>query len=85
MRHRDAMRLVGKVVLAEWQDSTMPHGWIKGEPETSVLRCKSAGLLMAATADVVTIAGSWVPEGDPQRAGEITIPRRALVSLRVLS
>ena len=77
-------RLVGKIVLAEWEDSTMPHGWIRGEPETEVLRCKSAGLLMAVSADVVTIAGSWGPEADPQRAGEITIPRRALLSLREL-
>lgn len=76
--------LVGQVVLAEWQDSTMPHGWTRDDPETRALRCKSAGLLMVANSEVVTIAGTWGPEDDPQRAGEITIPRRALVSLRAL-
>ena len=76
--------LVGKIVLAEWVDSTMPHGWNQGEPKSEALRCKSAGLLMVANRDVVTIAGSWGPEDDPQRAGEITIPAKALVSLREL-
>lgn len=76
--------LVGKIVLAEWLDSTMPQGWIRDEPETKALRCKSAGRLMVVSDEVVTIAGSWGPEDDPQRAGEITIPRSALVSLRAL-
>lgn len=76
--------LVGKIVLAEWLNSTMPHGWIRDEPETQALRCKSAGRLMVSSDEVVTIDGSWGPEDNPQRAGEITIPRSALVSLRAL-
>ena len=81
---RVSPKLIGKVVMAEWVDSTMPHGWTKDEPETVALRCKSAGLLMVANADVVTIAGSWGAEESPQRAGEITIPAKALLSLRAL-
>lgn len=77
--------MVGRIVLAEWVDSTMPHGWNSGEPESRALRCHSAGRLMVANREVVTIAGTWGPEDDPQRAGEITIPVRSLLSLRELT
>ncbi len=77
--------LVGQVVLAEWLDSSRSDGWTREKPETAAdLRCFSAGRLIGADSQVVTIAGHWTDEANPQRAGSMTIPSRALVSLRAL-
>lgn len=77
-------KLVGRIVLAEWLDSGRSDGWHRDDPLEQAHACRSAGLLIAATRDVVTIAGHWTIEADRQRCGEMTIPTRALVSLRAL-
>ena len=78
-------KLVGKVVQAEWLDSSRSDGWTREAPETAqALRCFSAGRLIEAKDGAVTIAGHWTDEQKPQRAGSMTIPSCALVSLRAL-
>lgn len=78
-------RLVGQTVLAEWLDSSRSDGWTRERPETADdLRCFSAGRLICVDSGTVTIAGHWTDEANPQRSGSMTIPRRALVSLRAL-
>ncbi len=76
--------LVGRVVLAEWLDSHHIAGWTLDAPATEPLVCLSAGRLTHVGEEAVTIAGHWSAEPCPQRNGEMTIPRRALVSLRAL-
>lgn len=85
MKVKETRRLVGKVVLAEWLDSSRSDGWTRSQPETADdLRCFSAGRLIECTTGSVTIAGHWTAEDSPQRAGSMTIPTRALLSLRAL-
>ncbi|PSD33789.1 hypothetical protein C7E17_00175 [Stenotrophomonas maltophilia] len=85
MDTRRAKGLVGQIVLAEWLDSSRSDGWTRETPETADdLRCFSAGRLISAASGAVTIAGHWTNEANPQRSGEMTIPSRALVSLRAL-
>lgn len=75
----------GTLVYAEWLDSSRSDGWTREEPEdVAVLRCFSAGRLIKTTKETVTIAGHWTEEKDVQRAGSMTIPRKALLSMRAL-
>lgn len=85
MDARRAKALIGQIVLAEWLDSSRSDGWTREAPETADdLRCFSAGRLVAAESGAVTIAGHWTDEVHPQRSGAMTIPSRALISLRAL-
>lgn len=85
MDARQIRALVGQIVLAEWLDSSRSEGWTREPPETADdLRCFSAGRLIAVAAGAVTIAGHWTDEAHPQRSGAMTIPNRALISLRAL-
>lgn len=84
-RIKDGQKLVGRLVLAEWLDSSRSDGWTRAKPESvAALACCSAGRLIEYTNGSVTIAGHWTVEETPQRAGSMTIPTRALVSLRAL-
>lgn len=76
--------LIGCEVRAVWEDSHYVPGWHTAEPATQPVRCVSLGRLVYAGPEAVTIAGHWTEEGEPQRCGEMTIPRKALVSLRAL-
>ncbi|ASE52237.1 MULTISPECIES: hypothetical protein [Stenotrophomonas maltophilia group] len=76
--------LVGRVVLADWVDSHRADGWHHGDVDASPLACRSAGLLVAASAEAVVVAGSWSREKEPQRCGAMTIPTKALIALRAL-
>ncbi len=84
MATASATKLVGKVVLAQWLDSSRSDSWHRDAPLAQAHTCMSAGLLIHASKDAVTIAGHWTTEVDRQRCGEMTIPTRALVSLRAL-
>jgi len=84
-RLKEARKLVGRLVFAEWLDSSRSDGWTRAKPESvAALACCSAGRLIEYTPGSVTIAGHWTVEESPQRAGSMTIPTRALVSLRAL-
>jgi hypothetical protein len=83
---RVSSALVGQIVLAEWLDSSRSDGWTRDEPESvESLRCFSAGRLICKSTGAVTIAGHWTDEESPQRSGSMTIPTKALVSLRALA
>lgn len=77
--------LVGQVVFVCWLDSaSQASGWASGVPEAADMRCYSAGKLVAANENSVTVAGHWTEDEQPQRAGSMTIPTTALLSWRAV-
>jgi len=75
--------LLGKVVFVCWVDSSREEGWTRQAAETlDDLRCCSIGRVFADDGKVLTLAGHWTDEENPQRCGGISIPRAAVVSLR---
>lgn len=73
-----------RLVLIEWLDSQRTDGWHTDKPATKPLRCLSAGWLMYDGKEAKTIAAHISDEESPQRSGEMTIPARAILSIRDL-
>ena len=73
------------MVLIEWLDSHQKAGWHTEEPEREGLRCGSVGWLVYEGSEAVTVAAHMTWEEEPQRSGEMTIPRCAVVSIRDLT
>jgi len=81
----DAQSLLGRIVSLSWVDSAREEGWTRDAPEFgSVFRCQSVGKVYAVNDDSIMLIGHWTEEDRPQRCGGMTIPRVAVVSVRVL-
>jgi hypothetical protein len=69
------------LVFVEWLDSRRGEGWVRlAEMESSVTRCKSVGWIVARDSDSVTLA-SHMGENPDQCCGDITIPKKAILTL----
>lgn len=77
--------MIPKLVYVEWHDSHYFPGWHYGEPETEPKVCHSVGYLLFDGPRAVTIACTVTSEAEPQRMGEVTIPREAITAMRRLS
>lgn len=73
-----------KLVLIEWLDSHHSPRWTTDPPSTEPLLCRSVGWLTHDGKDAKTLAPHITDEDTPQRAGEMTIPTRAIVKIRRL-
>ncbi len=73
-----------ELVLVEWEDSQYVSGWHTEEPCKEPLLCNSVGWLVYDGDKVVTIAAHITDEETPQRSGEMTIPKGAIVRLVVI-
>jgi hypothetical protein len=71
-----------KPVAVEWVDSHCRSGWCRGEVEAHQLRCQSLGWVVAETRDVLVLAANITDEDEPQRCGEMTIPKTAILNLK---
>jgi hypothetical protein len=81
-----------KLVLVEWVDSHAGRGWQdmpRIESAAQPLYCRSVGWLASEAGDckvlVPHIAGEKNGEIALQGSGDLTIPNRAIVKMRVLS
>jgi hypothetical protein len=76
-----------RLVLVEWLDSRRGEGWTRLEDlpaDLQAVRCKSAGWIIAEDDSSVTLAGH-LGDNPEQCCGDITIPSRAILSIRLLS
>lgn len=81
-----------KLVLIEWLDAHAGRGWQamdRIERAAEPLHCRSVGWLVSDDRDckviVPHIAGEKNGEAVLQGSGDLTIPTRAIVKMRVLS
>jgi|GEM_PF-3065853 len=85
LEHLTDVNLLGRVVSVQWVDSSREEGWTRQAPETlKDLRCQSVGRVFAFEEGVLTLAGHWTLEENPQRCGGMAIPAKAISTLRVL-
>lgn len=71
-----------KPVLVEWEDSHHRAGWTTDAPEAVPLVVHSMGWLVANTKEAVVICANMSQESEPQRCGDMTIPRRCIIRIR---
>jgi hypothetical protein len=73
--------------LIEWHDSHHQSAWTRENPETEPIKCFSLGWIMFEGDRAVTIAPHLAYDDDCecQRAGEMTIPRAAILSIKKLN
>ena len=70
--------------LIIWLDSHCVAGWHTDEPATAPLTCRSVGWVIDENETAVVLAPHITEEPLPQRLGEITIPKVAIVARKVL-
>lgn len=69
------------LVFVEWLDSRRGEGWVRlAELESGVTHCRSVGWIIAKDSDSVTLA-SHIGENPEQCCGDITIPKKAILTL----
>ena len=77
----------GEVVLVRWVDSAMPPSgrWgVADEQVPEICTCDSVGFLRHFDDNAVTLTPHIIDETDTvigQTAGQVTIPRRAIISV----
>ena len=76
------MKKRGKLVLVEWLDSHYRAGWTTDAPDPKPLKCVSVGWLVSKTKRGIVVAPHITREDTQQRAGEMTIPRAAIVRIQ---
>jgi hypothetical protein len=67
-----------------WFDSHYRPGWDRGEVVSKQTICCSIGWVVAETDELIIIAGHVTDEDEPQRCGEMTIPKSAIESTQWL-
>ena len=72
------------LVLIEWLDSHHVAGWHTSEPAEKPLLCRSVGWLVYDGSEAKTVAPHITEEDTQQRCGEMTIPTRSVVRMKVL-
>lgn len=73
------------LMLIEWEDSHHRSGWVTDQPSLHPLICQSVGWLISETGTATTLALSVTLEDEPQRCGEITIPKRCVRRVKQLA
>ena len=72
-----------KIVLIEWVDSNLFHGWVDKDGESfGVAECKSVGFLLKKHRSEITLALSRSKQDQVSQC--ITIPRGCVKSIEVL-
>ena len=74
-----------ELVLIEWEDSHHRPGWTTETPAPEPLICKSVGWLVGSTKDAKVIAANMTQEDNPQRCGDMTIPKRCIRRIKKLA
>ena len=73
-----------RAVMVKWTDSHYRPGWDNGEVVADELICNSLGWLVSKTKHVIVIASHITDENDSQRCGQMTIPRKSILSMKYL-
>lgn len=72
------------LVLVEWMDSRRGEGWVRlDELAGTVMKCQSVGWVISQDKESLTLAGHLGKDPD-QCCGDLTIPQRAINSIRKL-
>ncbi len=72
------------LVMVEWLDSRRGEGWVRlNELDATATKCRSVGWVVAKSDDSLTLAGHLGEDPD-QCCGDLTIPQRAISSVRHL-
>ena len=78
-------RMTPPLVLIEWEDSCQRYGWTRDPVEPAKpLVCHSVGWLVSSTKAAKTITANISVEDEGQRCGDMTIPNKAIISIRKL-
>lgn len=70
------------LVLVKWLDSHRGDGWRSEPPDTDTCTVNSVGWLTAKSKHAIVISPHMTTDTPPQRCGEMTIPRCAVVSIK---
>lgn len=74
-----------RLVLVEWLDSHYRPGWTTDETLPEPVTCRSAGWIVGENPQGLVLASNVSIEATPQRCGDITIPKRSIVSITNLA
>lgn len=77
---------IGDVVLVEWVDSSRTTDWTFQAPNLARLPHESVGFLSHQDAQAINVRPHRAidADGDEQHVGDMVIPLRAVLSIRVL-
>lgn len=77
---------LNQLVLIEWEDSHYKPGWTRdlNEGQLTPVLCKSVGWLLHDGKKAKVLANHLSDEETPQTCGSMTIPTRAIVTIRKL-
>ncbi len=84
VHHRLVRNLRFRAVMVKWTDSHYRPGWDNGQVVADELVCNSLGWLVSKTKHVIVIASHITDENDSQRCGQMTIPRKSILSMNYL-
>ena len=72
-----------KIVLIEWNDSNVSHGWIpKSQKDDNLAHCRTVGFVVSEDDDKLTVT---LGESDSDNTMErLTIAKSSITSLREL-
>lgn len=80
------MAKVGDIVLVRWLDSSRVTDWTFAEPDLERCPHESVGFLSHRDKHAINVRPHRVRDGDgdEQHVGDMVIPLRAVLSIRVL-
>jgi hypothetical protein len=73
------------LIAVQWLDSHYRPGWTTESAAESAVTCYSVGWLIRDGKESLTLAASITDESCPQRCGEMTIPRVAVIRIDKLT
>ncbi len=77
------MKTQNKLVLVEWQDSNVMHGWMHNEcANEGIAHCRIVGILQSEDADKVVVAFGDSDYGMVLET--VTIPKACIIRIREL-
>ena len=76
---------MSRPVLVTWVDSARSMEWTPYAPCLKPTVCKSVGWVVAETEEVLVLAPHITIEDEPQRCGDMTIPKCAIKKTQTLT
>lgn len=77
-----------QIVCVDWVDAVAGIGWTDDAAENRLSYCRSIGLVVAETKEMIALAGSWAtdePEAEtPTSNNRIVIPKAWIKKRRVV-
>ena len=73
-----------RAVMVNWTDSHYRPGWDNGDVVADASVCNSLSWLVCKTKHVIVITSHITDENDPQRCGQMTIPKKSIILMHYL-